>query len=106
MRNRISEALEQAIKADPSSHHLKKQLSLIQRSSISTLHSFCTTVVRQYAYLLDIDPAFRIADEMEIDLIKQEVIDEMFEDAYSYEGEKLRSEERRVGKECRWRRST
>ena len=89
MRNRISEALEQAIKADPSSHHLKKQLSLIQRSSISTLHSFCTTVVRQYAYLLDIDPAFRIADEMEIDLIKQEVIDEMFEDAYSYEGEKL-----------------
>lgn len=89
MRNRITEALEQAIKEDPSSYHLKKQLSLIQRSSISTLHSFCTSVVRQHAYLLDIDPAFRIADEMEIDLIKQEVVDDMFEDAYSFEGEKL-----------------
>ncbi len=82
MRNRISQALELAIQEDPQSFHLRKQLSLIQRSFISTLHSFCTTVVRQHAYLLDIDPAFRIADEMEIDLIKQAVIDEMFEAAY------------------------
>src|SRR5690625_3633028 len=89
MRNRIGLALEKAIKENPTSYHLKKQLSLLQRASISTLHSFCTTVVRQYAYLLDVDPAFRIADEMEIDLIKQEVMDEMFEDAYGMEGEKL-----------------
>ncbi|MBO1002959.1 helicase-exonuclease AddAB subunit AddA [Pseudogracilibacillus auburnensis] len=89
MRNRIGVALEDAIAKDPTSYHLKKQLSLLQRASISTLHSFCTTVVRQYAYLLDIDPSFRIADEMEIDLIKQEVIDEMFEDAYGAEEEEL-----------------
>lgn len=89
MRSRIGKALEAAIASDPTSYHLKKQLSLLQRASISTLHSFCTSVVRQYAYLLDLDPAFRIADEMEIDLIKQEVINEMFEDAYGQEGEKL-----------------
>mgnify|MGYP001218786984 CR=1 FL=1 len=89
MRNRIGAALEKAIAKDPTSYHLKKQLSLLQRASISTLHSFCTTVVRQYAYMLDLDPAFRIADEMEIELIKQEVIDEMFEDFYGEEGETL-----------------
>lgn len=89
MRNRIGEALEKAIAENPSSSHLKKQLSLLQQAHISTLHSFCTTVVRQYAYKLDLDPAFRIADEMEIELIKQEVIDEMFEDHYGKEGEEL-----------------
>src|SRR5690625_5194615 len=93
MRNRVGLALEMALEEDPTSVHLKKQLSLLQRASISTLHAFCTTVVRQYAYKLDIDPAFRIADEMEIDLIRQEVIDEVIdevlEEAYSREGEAL-----------------
>ena len=87
MRSRIGKALEEAITKDPTSYHLKKQLSLLQRASISTLHSFCTSVVRQYAYLLDLDPAFRIADTMELDLIKQEVMEEMFEDVYGQEGE-------------------
>src|SRR5699024_2240200 len=87
MRNRISTALEQAIAEDPSSYHLKKQLSLLQRASISTLHSFCTAVVRQYAYLLDLDPAFRIGDEMEMELLKQEVLDDMLEDYYGQAAE-------------------
>lgn len=89
MRNRIGHALDKAIQADPASYHLKKQLSLLQRAQVSTLHSFCTNVVRQYAYMLDIDPGFRIGDEMEMDLIRQEVIDELLESAYSREGEGL-----------------
>ncbi|RDW18236.1 helicase-exonuclease AddAB subunit AddA [Oceanobacillus arenosus] len=87
MRNRVGIALEEALALNPTSNHLKKQLSLLQRASISTLHSFCLEVIRQYAYLIDIDPAFRIANDMEIDLIKQEVIDDLFEDWYGQEGE-------------------
>src|SRR5699024_2155889 len=64
------------------SNHLKKQLSLLQRASISTLHSFCLEVVRDHAYLIDIDPGFRIANEMEIDLFKQDVLDDLFEEWY------------------------
>src|SRR5690625_2686819 len=98
MRNRVGVALEMALEEDPTSVHLKKQLSLLQRASISTLHAFCMNVVRQYAYLLDIDPGFRIANDMEADLMKQDVIDELFEEWYSKEGEELeqfyRSEER------------
>src|SRR5690625_1580733 len=87
MRNRVGLALENALAEDPTSMHLKKQLSLLQRASISTLHSFCLEAVRQYSYLLDIDPAFRIADDMEIDLVKQDVIDELFEEWYGREDE-------------------
>lgn len=85
MRNRVGTALEKALAQNPGSIHLKKQLSLLQRASISTLHSFCLDVVKQYAYLLDIDPGFRIANEMEIDLIKQDVLDDLFEAWYGAE---------------------
>src|SRR5699024_9911094 len=49
MRNRVGLALEQALAKDPTSNHLKKQLSLLQRASISTLHSFCLEVVKDHA---------------------------------------------------------
>ncbi|TMN23059.1 helicase-exonuclease AddAB subunit AddA [Lentibacillus cibarius] len=87
MRSRVGQALEAKLAENPSSNHLKKQLSMLQRASISTLHSFCLDIVRQYTYLLDIDPAFRIADNMETDLIKQEVIDDLFEEWYGEEGQ-------------------
>lgn len=89
MSQRIAAALEGALDENPTSYHLKKQLSLLQRASISTIHSFCLNVVRQYTYVLDLDPAFRIADEMEIDLLKHEVIDDLFEERYGGEGEEL-----------------
>ncbi|MCP8615539.1 helicase-exonuclease AddAB subunit AddA [Salirhabdus salicampi] len=87
MRHRIGAALESALKEHPSSAHLKKQLSLLQRASISTLHSFCMEVIRKYSYQLDIDPHFRIADDVEADLIRQEVLEELFEEWYGKEGE-------------------
>lgn len=82
MRHRIGEALEKAIDADPSSRHLRKQLSLLNKASISTLHSFCMEVIRKYYYLIDVDPGFRIADETEAQLIRDEVMDELFEVEY------------------------
>lgn len=85
MRTRVGTALEQALQDHPTSLHLKKQLSLLQRSSISTLHSFCMDVVKQYAYAIDVDPAFRIVDDMEAELMKQEVMDELFETWYGQE---------------------
>lgn len=82
MRHRIGEALEKAINQDPGSRHLRKQLSLLNKASISTLHSFCMEVIRKYYYLIDVDPGFRIADETEAQLIRDEVIDELFEEEY------------------------
>jgi len=78
MRHRIGEALERAIDEDPLSTHLRRQLSLLNSASISTLHSFCLDVVRKYYYMIDIDPGFRIADQTEADLLRDEVLDELF----------------------------
>ena len=69
MRHRMAEALEEAIAERPESVHLRRQLNLLNKAQISTLHSFCLNVVRQYAYLLDIDPGFRIADSTEAALV-------------------------------------
>ena len=82
MRHRISEALEKAINEDPASNHLRKQLSLLNRASISTIHSFCLEVIRKYYYMIDVDPGFRIADETEGQLLRDEVLDELFEEEY------------------------
>ncbi|GAB2533340.1 helicase-exonuclease AddAB subunit AddA [Gracilibacillus alcaliphilus] len=87
MRNRIGAAIEAALAEYPQSNHLKKQLSLVQNASISTLHSFCMDLVRKYAYQLDIDPGFRIADDMEADLIRQDVLEDLFESWYGEQEE-------------------
>jgi ATP-dependent helicase/nuclease subunit A len=82
MRHRIGEALEKAIDENPGSRHLRKQLSLLNKASISTLHSFCMEVIRKYYYMIDVDPGFRIADETEAQLIRDEVMDELLEKEY------------------------
>lgn len=86
MRHRIGEALDKAINANPKSVHLRKQLSLLNKASISTLHSFCLEMVRKYYYLLDIDPSFRIADDTEAQLLRDEVLEDLFEEEYGREG--------------------
>lgn len=86
MRHRIGEALEKTLEAKPASLHLRRQLSLLNRASISTIHSFCLEVIRKYYYLIDIDPSFRIADTTETQLMQEEVLETLFEEEYGKEG--------------------
>ncbi|WP_088005679.1 helicase-exonuclease AddAB subunit AddA [Indiicoccus explosivorum] len=85
MRHRMAAALEKALAEQPDSAHLRKQLRLINKAQISTLHSFCMQVVRQYAYLLDIDPGFRIANDMETALLRDDVMAAVLERAFDSE---------------------
>ncbi|MEZ0117052.1 UNVERIFIED_ORG: ATP-dependent helicase/nuclease subunit A [Heyndrickxia coagulans] len=89
MRHRIGKAIEEAISSRPDSHHLRKQLSLLNKAPISTLHAFCLEVIRKYYYLIDIDPGFRIADDTEAELLRDEVLDDLFETEYAKEGNDL-----------------
>ncbi|KOS66707.1 ATP-dependent helicase [Lysinibacillus contaminans] len=82
MRHRMAEALEKAIVENPTSSHLRRQLSLINKAQISTLHSFCLAIVKQYAYMLEIDPGFRIANEAEVALLRDDVLADVLEAAY------------------------
>src|SRR5690606_35100901 len=86
MRHRMSKALEKAVAENPESAHLRKQLRLINKAQISTLHSFCLQVVKQYAYLLEIDPGFRIAGDTEAALLRDDVLESVLEESYEGEG--------------------
>lgn len=83
MRERIGSALEKKIEEFPHNELLQKQLTLLNRAKITTIHSFCLDVVRENYHQLDIDPAFRIADEAEINLLKSELIADLFEELYA-----------------------
>ncbi len=85
MRERIGQALGKALNENPHSKRLAKQLTMLNRASITTLHSFCLDLVRRYFYLLDLDPAFRVADDIEAELLRLEVLEALFEERYHRE---------------------
>lgn len=86
MRHRIGAALEKEAAAKSSSY-LRRQVTLLNRASITTLHSFCMEVLRRYYYLIDLDPSFRIADSTEAQLLRQEAIEDVLEEEYGGESE-------------------
>ena len=55
---------------------------LLNASSISTLHAFCQNIIRQYFHQLGLDPKFRLANPQEIELLKLDVLEELFETNY------------------------
>lgn len=83
MRERIGRALDQQIIAHPEDAYLRKQQALLSKASIMTLHAFCLSVLKKNYYDLDIDPNFRLLDETEAGLLREEVLDEVLEDHYS-----------------------
>lgn len=86
MRQRIREALEQQLSEHRGDEHLARQIALINKAPISTLHAFCLEVVQTYFYKIPIDPVFRIANETEAELLQNESLEELFEDEYAKEG--------------------
>ena len=82
MRERIALALDKAIEENPDSHRLQRQLLLLPKAGITTIHSFCMDVLKNNYHRLDIAPDFRIADATESLLLKIEAVDELFEEEY------------------------
>ena len=88
MRERVLDAIYKKLEEEPENENLQKQITLLNKASICTIDSFCLEVVRNYFYELEnISPNFRIADTSEIELLKQEVIDDIFEEKYEKEDE-------------------
>lgn len=90
MRNKIQDALTERVSELSGSDrpdeklisHLKTQLSLLPRARISTIDSICQGLVRQYFQNIDVDPAFRAADEEELKLIRKDIIRKLLEEKY------------------------
>ena len=83
MRERILSALSRKIEEEGSdSAHIRKQITLLNKAFITTMHSFCIDVVRSHFHMVDIDPSFRIADTTESSIIIQETLEELLESEY------------------------
>jgi len=82
MRQRVAAELNKRIKVNPNDANLRKQLALMSKSHITTIHSFCLSVARRFFHKIDMDPGFRVADGAEIELMKAEILDELFDEQY------------------------
>ncbi len=77
MAQRVGAALTAAL-AEWDDPAIERQLALLPAAHISTLHSFCQDVIRQYFYTIDVDPAFTIAGEEELNLLRRTVLEDIF----------------------------
>ena len=85
MKERIGAAIEKKLSERPGDTHLEQQATLIHSAAITTIHSFCLSVIREHFHVIGIDPGFRIAEEGELKLLKQDVLEEMLEECYASE---------------------
>lgn len=83
MRERIRRRLEARAGERPHDRWLRMQLALLPRAQIATIDAFCLWLVRHRFSLVDLDPDFRVADEDEIRLLEEEVLDEVMAAAYA-----------------------
>ncbi len=89
MKERILEAIYKKIEEKPENCHLQKQINLISRANICTIDSFCLDVVKNNFYEIGVAPNFRIADNEELNLIKQETLEDLFDKKYEIEDKKF-----------------
>ncbi len=84
LRVKIAEKLTDAIAADPDNQHLQRQMQRLHMAQISTVHSFCNNLLKEYTYQLDITPDFRMVDNSEIPELQKRVLDQIMERAYEH----------------------
>ena len=90
MRERIALGISAKLEERPESEHIQKQAALLHNAQITTIDSFCLFLLRNHFNEIGLDPAFRVADEGEVRLMQQEVLQELMEDGYKEGGEPFR----------------
>ncbi len=90
MKQKIQKALLEASHSGENTRHIRKQLSLLNKAYITTLHSFCMDIVKSNFHIVGLDPSFRLADTSEANIIFYQSIDEVLENAYREGTEEFR----------------
>ena len=82
MKERISNAIDQALYENPDNEHLQRQASLIHNAQITTIDGFCSYIIRNYFHMVELDPGYRTAEEGELKLLQEDVMKDLLEEAY------------------------
>ena len=83
MRERIAVKLRAVQREHPEDSTVARQLILLEKADISTVHAFCQRIVKENFQLLDIQSGFRIADEKELEVWRTEAAGEILEEEYA-----------------------
>ena len=88
MKEKLCKALIKAIN-DPATAQnrriaLKKQLAEVPNADISTIHSFCSRLIRTHFFVAGVDSAFRVigGDDAEGTALKNQALDELLDEGY------------------------
>ena len=79
LRAKIFAALSERLAVQPENRHLQRQLTRIYLTQISTVHAFCANILRRYAHTMDLPPDFRVAEEYEMQLLRDRVLDDVLD---------------------------
>ena len=82
LRGKIAAKLSERIAADPDNKHLRQQMQRLYLTKISTVHSFCADLLKEYAYMLDFSGDFRVADENECVELQAAALESVLNAAY------------------------
>ncbi|MBR7082298.1 MAG: helicase-exonuclease AddAB subunit AddA [Oscillospiraceae bacterium] len=82
LRGKIMDAISERLATEPKNRLLRRQLGLCRKAQISTIHGFCSSLIRENAHMIGVAPDFRIAEETELAEIKQTVLDRLLDSRY------------------------
>lgn len=82
MKERIASRLSAMLEETPNNQNLRRQQVLLRRANISTIHSFCSRMVKQNFYKLGISPEYYVAEESEMELFRGQAINDVMTAAY------------------------
>ena len=82
LRTRVAQELAVRLAERPHDRHLQRQLTLVYKAQISTIHAFCSAVLRESGHLLDLDPDFRLCDEGEAQVLMARVLEQTLDRRY------------------------
>ena len=82
LRGKIAAKLSERLAEEPNNRHLQRQMQRLYLSKISTVHSFCTDLLREYAYELDMGADFRVGDENECTVLREQAMTQLLDEAY------------------------
>lgn len=83
LRGKIAARIADALAVAPDDRHLQRQLTRVYLAQISTVHSFCQTVLRQYAAEADLPADFRVADEQQAAALRAQTLRGVLSELYA-----------------------
>lgn len=82
LRAKITSELSKRLAAAPGDRHIQVQLQLVYAAQISTVHAFCSNLLRADSALAGLSPDFRVAEDAECKVLKFEAMEDLLEAMY------------------------